>query len=111
MELVHPHGLAARSSNEDLFISFHPTADYAGIAKAAAGKRFGKLEGKLYTATVSTADELKTALVEAVKEVSVGRGACVEVVLADESPIGQVKDEDNDVVMKNAREEEAGAAG
>ena len=103
--------MAAKSSNEDLLISFHPTPDYAGIAKAAAGKQFGDLEGGLYTATVGTAEELDAALTEAIQEVSTGRGACIEVLLADESPVSQAKGKGNEMLAKDVKEEKEGTAG
>ncbi|CAI6087161.1 unnamed protein product [Clonostachys chloroleuca] len=37
MLLVHPNGLAAKATNEEIKISFEPAPDYAGIAKAAGG--------------------------------------------------------------------------
>ena len=92
-----------------MHISFHPTPDYAGIAKAAAGKRFGNLEVGLYAATVGTVEELETVLAEAVREVSAGRGACVEVLLVDEGPVSQAKKREDEVV-KDAMEEEKGTA-
>lgn len=36
---VHPDGLASTATNEEINISFAPSPDYAGIAKAAAGGR------------------------------------------------------------------------
>jgi len=71
LELVHPHGLGSKATNEDINISFAPTPDYAGIAKAAAG-------GELYAASAGTADELEKVLSEAVKSVQSGRSAVVD---------------------------------
>ena len=69
--LVHPDGEAAASSNEDIHISFAPTPDYSGIAKAAAG-------GKLYTGIAGQTDELETVLAEAVRSVKAGVSAVVD---------------------------------
>jgi thiamine pyrophosphate-dependent acetolactate synthase large subunit-like protein len=70
--LVHPDGEGSRATNKELNISFAPTPDYAGIAKAAAG-------GKLFTAAVERADELEGVLKKAVASVESGIGAVVEV--------------------------------
>jgi thiamine pyrophosphate-dependent acetolactate synthase large subunit-like protein len=70
--LVHPDGEGSRATNEELNISFAPTPDYAGIAKAAAGKN-------LFTATVERADELEKVMKRAVESVESGIGAVVEV--------------------------------
>ena len=70
--LVHPDGEGSRATNEELNISFAPTPDYAGIAKAAAG-------GNLYTATVERADELQEVMKKAVESVESGISAVVEV--------------------------------
>lgn len=69
--LVHPEGLASKATNEDLNISFVPTPDYSGIAKAAAG-------GKLWANRASTNDELQRLLPEAVAAVSSGTSAVLE---------------------------------
>jgi thiamine pyrophosphate-dependent acetolactate synthase large subunit-like protein len=69
--LVHPHGEASKVSNEELNISFAPTPDYAGIAKAAAG-------GNLYAAQAGTVEELERVLKEAVESVNGGVSAVVE---------------------------------
>jgi hypothetical protein len=58
-------------SNEELNISFAPTPDYAGIAKAAAG-------GDLYAAQASSVEELDKVLEEAVKEVLSGKPAVID---------------------------------
>ena len=84
LELVHPDGLGSRSSNRDLHISFDPSPDYPGIAKAAAGKCFGESKEGLYTAKADTAEELERVLAEAVEAVKAGRGAVVEAVLVEE---------------------------
>jgi phage-related tail protein len=64
-----------------MYISLEPSPNYSGIAEAAAGENFGSLKGRLYAARVTNTEDLKRVLDEAVKEVSNGRGAVVEVVL------------------------------
>lgn len=71
LELVHPHGLGSQVDNLELNISFEPTPDYAGIAKAAAG-------GKLYAGRAGTVDELERVLKEAVESVKSGVSAVVD---------------------------------
>ena len=68
---MHPDGPAAHSSNEDIHISFAPTPDYSGIAKAAAG-------GKLYAGIASRAHDLEKILEEAVRSVQEGVSAVVD---------------------------------
>jgi hypothetical protein len=70
--LVHPDGEGSKATNEELNISFTPTPDYAGIAKAAAG-------GKFWTGVAGTAVELKELLPKAVESVVNGTGAVLEV--------------------------------
>lgn len=67
-----------------MHISFDPSPDYGEIAKAAAGKNFGGLDGGLFTARASTAEELRKVVAKAVKQVKGGRGAVVEAVLREE---------------------------
>jgi thiamine pyrophosphate-dependent acetolactate synthase large subunit-like protein len=62
---VHPDGLGSKVSNEELNISFKPTPDYAGIAKAAAG-------GDLWAVQAGTANELVKILPQAVEKVLSG---------------------------------------
>ncbi|KAM5498611.1 hypothetical protein McaMca56_003663 [Microsporum canis] len=69
--LVHPNGEGSRLSNEELNISFNPTPDYAGIAKAAAG-------GKLWAGRAGSVEELAKALPEAVKAVMDGTTAVLD---------------------------------
>lgn len=69
--LVHPEGEASKLSNEELNISFAPSPDYAGIAKAAAG-------GKLWAGRASTVEELGRLLPEAVQSVKNGVGAVLD---------------------------------
>ena len=71
MLLVHPEGDGSRATNEDLNISFAPTPDYAGIAKAAAG-------GELWAGRASTVAELAKKLPEAIKSVLSGKAAVLE---------------------------------
>jgi Thiamine pyrophosphate-requiring enzymes [acetolactate synthase, pyruvate dehydrogenase (cytochrome), glyoxylate carboligase, phosphonopyruvate decarboxylase] len=71
MLLVHPNGDGSRATNEDLNISFAPTPDYAGIAKAAAG-------GEIWAGRASTVAELAQKLPEAIKSVLDGKGAVLE---------------------------------
>ncbi|EXJ70835.1 uncharacterized protein A1O5_05825 [Cladophialophora psammophila CBS 110553] len=72
MLLVHPHGEGSKVDNKALNISFEPTPDYAGIAKAATG-------GHAWAGTVSTVAELLDALPQAVEAVKGGRCAVLEV--------------------------------
>lgn len=71
MLLVHPDGEGSKVSNEELNISFAPTPDYSGIARAAAG-------GDLWAAHASTADELAKLLPEAIKSVMNGTSAVLD---------------------------------
>jgi thiamine pyrophosphate-dependent acetolactate synthase large subunit-like protein len=71
MLLVHPNGDGSRATNEDLNISFAPTPDYPGIAKAASG-------GHIWTGRAATVAELAKLLPEAVKSVLNGTGAVLE---------------------------------
>lgn len=70
--LVHPDGLAASASNEEINISFDPTPDYAGIAAAAGA-------GKIHAFRAARAQELEGVLREAVEAVKAGRTAVVDV--------------------------------
>ncbi|KAI9711683.1 MAG: hypothetical protein M1812_007116 [Candelaria pacifica] len=69
--LVHPTGPASRASNSDLNISFAPSPDYAGIAKAAAG-------GNLWAERADTVDQLEKLLPLAVEAVEGGIGAVLD---------------------------------
>lgn len=71
MLLVHPDGEGSKVNNEELNISFAPTPDYSGIAKAAAG-------GDIWAAHASTVDELAKLLPEAVQSVLNGRTAVLD---------------------------------
>lgn len=65
MMLVHPTGEGSKVDNKALNISFAPTPDYSGIAKAASG-------GKCWAGYVSTAKELEQKLPQAVAAVKGG---------------------------------------
>jgi hypothetical protein len=80
MLLVHPDGEGSKVSNEELNISFAPTPDYSGIAKAASG-------GEIWAEHAGTADELANLLPEAIKAVLSGRSAVLDAHL--EGPEGK----------------------
>ncbi|KAF3769716.1 thiamine diphosphate-binding protein [Cryphonectria parasitica EP155] len=69
--LVHPDGLGSKATNEEINISFQPTPDYAGIAKAAAC-------GNLYAAQVDNVKDLDTVLKEAIESVKSGTSAVLD---------------------------------
>ena len=71
MELVHPNGLGAKSTNEEINISFDPVPDYSGIAKAAAG-------GDLFAARVEKAEDLEGVLQQAIEAVQDGQPAVLD---------------------------------
>lgn len=73
---VHPQGSASTLTNEDLHLSFEPSPDYSGIAKAAAG-------GKLWAGLASTQCEFRDMLPKAIESVQSGVGAVLEVRLAN----------------------------
>ena len=87
LELVHPGGLASASPSKDLHISFEPSPDYCGIAKAAAGRSFGGSSKTLFTGRVDNAHGLKAVLAQAVEAVKEGRGAVVEALLEDDADV------------------------
>jgi len=74
MLLVHPDGLGSKATNDELNISFDPTPDYAGIAKAAAG-------GKLFAEKVAKAADLEGVLKKAVEAVLGGTTAVIDAVV------------------------------
>ncbi|KIW63384.1 hypothetical protein, variant [Phialophora macrospora] len=86
MLLVHPNGYGSKVDNKELNISFDPTPDYAGIAKAATG-------GHAWAGTVSTVAELLEQLPQAVEAVKSGRCAVLEVKLGADlsTKAGEVK--------------------
>lgn len=67
MLLVHPDGVGSKATNEELNISFDPTPDYSGIAKASAGG-----EGALWAVKTGSAKELLEILPQAVEKVQNG---------------------------------------
>ncbi|KOS21725.1 Benzoylformate decarboxylase [Escovopsis weberi] len=69
--LVHPEGLGASASNEELNLSFEPSPDYGGIAKAAT-------DGNLFAAKVGKTSELDEVLKEAIAHVQAGESAVVD---------------------------------
>ena len=71
MLLVHPDGYGSRATNEELNISFAPTPDYAGIAKAASG-------GQIWAGRAATVADLARLLPEAIKTVQSGTAAVLE---------------------------------
>ncbi|KAK7217083.1 hypothetical protein V2G26_005086 [Clonostachys chloroleuca] len=72
LNLVHPEGYGSKLSNEGLNISFSPTPDFSGIAKAASG-------GSAWSGVASSVDDLHRLLPEAVQSVQSGVSAVVEV--------------------------------
>jgi hypothetical protein len=72
--LVHPDGFGSKATNEELNISFNPTPDYSGIAKAAAG-------GQLFAEKVSKAEDLEGLLKRAVDSVNSGTSAVIDAVV------------------------------
>ena len=62
--------MGSKVSNEDLNISFAPSPDYAGIAKAAAG-------GNLWAGRAGTVKELDELLPKAIEAVKGGIGGVV----------------------------------
>ncbi|KAG0633742.1 acetolactate synthase [Tuber brumale] len=73
-KLVHPDGLSAHATAEELNISFKPSPDYAGIAVAAAG-------GEIWGGKAEKVEQLASVLEEAIGVVKGGRSAVVEVVI------------------------------
>ncbi|KAK4697059.1 hypothetical protein P7C71_g958, partial [Lecanoromycetidae sp. Uapishka_2] len=71
LKLVHPNGVGAKATNEELNISFVPSPDYAGIAKAAAGHN-------LWAGHASTVQELHEQLPKAIESVKNGIGAVLD---------------------------------
>ena len=69
--LVHPNGLGASATNEEINISFNPAPDYSGIAKAAAG-------GELFAAKVDDSAELEGVLKQAIQAVQGGQPAVLD---------------------------------
>jgi thiamine pyrophosphate-dependent acetolactate synthase large subunit-like protein len=101
MQLVHPHGLGSKVDNKELNISFEPTPDYAGIAKAASG-------GKIYAGRASTVDELEQVLKEAVEAVKSGRSAVVDAQL--DGSVGAYTEE-KETVSRKKEDDKGGFTG
>ncbi|PVI02989.1 thiamine pyrophosphate enzyme [Periconia macrospinosa] len=70
--LVHPEGVGSKVDNEGIGISFAPTPDYSGIAKAAAGHR-------AWAGCATSVKELNELLPQAVDSVKRGTLAVLEV--------------------------------
>ncbi|TVY20116.1 Benzoylformate decarboxylase [Lachnellula arida] len=81
-EFVHPDGLGATATNQQMHISFNPSPDYGGIAKAAAGAKFGTSNSDLFVGKATTATSFNDLLIQGVQAVLDGRGALVEAVLS-----------------------------
>ncbi|BCS28480.1 uncharacterized protein APUU_70050S [Aspergillus puulaauensis] len=71
MLLVHPHGIGSTLNNRELNISFEPSPDYSGIARAAS-------DGNIHAARVQEADKLEAVLKEAIGIVQGGTSAVVD---------------------------------
>ncbi|KAK8188058.1 thiamine pyrophosphate enzyme, N-terminal TPP binding domain-containing protein [Phyllosticta capitalensis] len=69
--LVHPEGEGSKVDNEEINISFAPSPDYAGIARAASG-------GRIWAGRASRVGELETRLDEAVESVLGGTSAVLD---------------------------------
>lgn len=74
MLLVHPDGPASRATNEELNISFAPSPDYAGIAKAASN-------GEIFGARVADSSEFSAALAGAIESLDRGVSAVLDVAI------------------------------
>ncbi|KAL4801268.1 thiamine pyrophosphate enzyme [Aspergillus unguis] len=71
MLLVHPDGIGSTLSNGELNISFEPSPDYSGIARAAS-------DGSIHAVRVKEADKLDAVLKEAIEIVQGGTSAVVD---------------------------------
>ncbi len=71
MLLVHPDGLGSKVNNRELNISFEPSPDYSGIARAAS-------DGNIHAARVSDIRQLESVLKEAIEVVQNGTSAVVD---------------------------------
>lgn len=72
MLLVHPDGYGSQIDNRELNISFEPSPDYSGIARAAS-------DGKIHAARVNKIEKLDSVLKEAIRIVESGTSAVVDV--------------------------------
>lgn len=82
LELVHPTGLGSQVNNIDLGISFSPTPDFPGIAKAAAGNH-------AWTGIAANSEQLGELLPQAVESVKNGILAVLEVRLGTSWQAGE----------------------
>ncbi|KAJ5362557.1 hypothetical protein N7541_003401 [Penicillium brevicompactum] len=71
MLLVHPDGHGSKVDNHELNISFDPSPDYSGIARAAS-------DGNIHAARVKDLAELVPALQEAIEIVRGGTSAVID---------------------------------
>jgi hypothetical protein len=71
MLLVHPDGLGSKANNRELNISFEPSPDYSGIARAAS-------DGHIHAARVSDPTQLQSVLTEAIEVVRSGTSAVID---------------------------------
>lgn len=71
MLLVHPDGHGSRADNQELNISFDPSPDYSGIARAAS-------DGNIHAARVKDVSELVPALQKAIEIVRGGTSAVID---------------------------------
>lgn len=71
LQLIHPTGEGSKVSNEELNISFAPTPDYAGIARAAGA-------GEIHALKTTTSDQLESVLKDAVSKVQAGMTTVVD---------------------------------
>ncbi|KAK5788456.1 hypothetical protein VI817_009414 [Penicillium citrinum] len=71
MLLVHPDGHGSKIDNRELNISFDPSPDYSGIARAAS-------DGNIYAARVKDSAELERVLKEAIEVVRGGTSAVID---------------------------------
>lgn len=71
MLLVHPDGHGSKVDNRELNISFDPSPDYSGIAKAAS-------DGNIHAARVKDNAELERVLKEAIEVVRGGTSAVID---------------------------------
>jgi hypothetical protein len=74
MLLVHPDGPASRATKEELNISFAPSPDYAGIAKAASN-------GEIFGARAANPSQFLSALEAAMESLDRGVSAVVDVAI------------------------------
>lgn len=75
MLLVHPDGLGSTVDNRDLNISFEPSPDYSGIARAASG-------GHIHAGRVSAVSKLESTLQTAIEVVQNGTSAVVDALVS-----------------------------